>query len=1607
METETYAAASIRPDSEFTHSGKIVQVGKVLGVGLTATVYLAQYEGREVALKVLKLPASPEVREAFNQEWRNIKSLWDYWKESELAELAPVVPEFYGAQDDYFMIELMRGRVLEDEMQNNAPLMASSLATRESTAIQIMEQFGGLLIILHEKLEKYYADIKFGNLWVETSKSGRPLLKVTDWNVLADRTPEGVERDIFFASLYLYRMLTGVSLPYLRTTIQSPLTDIPDFKNLSLGIQKFLRQALHPTPSLRFQDARQWYSALHQLGEWWRSETSQLLLVCVATIREADGLKATAESLQPQLITSSPDQENLHKRIAELQDQAADAYTKASIIIEISRRKGLKPAEEPGFNSLEGKIKSGLASTSHIERGLTALKGDLYQTAVAAFEAGAQTALDPQPLRRFALLAQAAETLGVEQFRKIKDQALAGVNAILEEDYHQAQTRLNECVSLLSGLHIPTILALRDEASIFVLVEQARQSIDKGDNDQGIDYYDKAIELQQRVLRDLPNAAAALGDLEQQRQEVKQRAEQMTKVREGRVHAEEALRDHNWSAATVHFRNILRWLPNDAQTIRDWKAAILGQFELGEAQAARQLAEPALMTAGVRSEIRHIWQWIEGIDQLKAALEILRQAAPTETEAALDEFIHQAQDYRRQFEIYPAAIGSLYHRILASALNTALEVQCYQQAELLAQSLDYLPTTSEEKDANLRNYQARVKSQVDMLLRQLETAVAPILEGNSLADLESAVAKTQSTKRLIPAEFSFEHESLDQLEKNLQTRIRRFYAETDDRKMQHAEDIKRLRQTIEDLEGKFVRRFEDLQRINIDETYDRQRKPLLINECGQIACNILQHLEQWREYDPTDPEIGELQRKYSDIKAAYGEDVRQRVYELAQQPRNAALKKLRLAEDAFNQGDLKAVNHRLQELGPAKVHVADELSRLEKLVEIACKLGDWIKEGCSGAYPPLPLPNTQELQTYDGKTQETRVADNFLTYRLPTIYWDKSGLARHFDDRSNDAVDHINNARSFDDTFYAHVCRLIRYRQAYRRVSIAAGGDPHLDQTVILADAIKAIDITAKKHSDPRSSLKPILIDAAERLPLDANVTVSQLCSMVEREISIKQEKASQQNRDRLHKVLYSAGALAGMLLMLVTSIVAGYFILNGNPPTVENQVATVVQQTLVAMNSQPMEAEIQATQTPMDTSVVPAAIEAPAAQTVPTEPAVMVTVTATTEVPEVSTGSGAMPSATATNTLPPPPPQAEVYQSAEELAQALTDWPIEDNTWLSFPAQVADDTIATASPAFTENFWTKNSQGGYKGGFYDFSWQNRDDAVSIDWPFAAGVGTAGLYAVFVNDLTLSSGINDQYKTINYQVAIDEQSVQPVAGTGDVHLFTSQSQGAKTLYPCVGIYNITPEQTNKPIIVTLKMTIRSIPTGSRISADAVILVPLNTAAFNANQVETLKPITDANPAKPLLPVLVMDNTKASLSPAELPWVIDPEMAESWEGAATLVLTDTTKDASATYTFSLPLPPGRYQFAAWVPSTSAALEFQFTMNGAPIRQSNGSPSEIEKLDPVKKPAMPGLFNFRFDIEANPRLALPIYNFTVTVKPAHGVTEGQAVIDALFLFFLPGQ
>lgn len=315
--------------------GKEIHVKEYINHGASADVYLAELEGREVALKRLREQTGKSFRSEFEEEAKTLRQLWENWKRR-FPDERPIVPEYFCGEflgeTPFIVMEFIHGKPLDEVMK-----ISSEGVFNELQGLELARQIGQLFVVLHEDLRKCYGDIKYKNfLIIESNNQEIPALRVIDWNVLLQKSMEGIQRDLLYATSYLYFVLTGHS-PKVNKESLSIEYDSNLLDNLSRGTKRFIEKCFHPDWKKRFESAQEWLVQIQELLNWWKLQPAEEL------IKEAQHLKQDKKEsenyLQSLLLSESLASIAVKRGVQKAEDLLADIDEEISPQKAISRIK--------------------------------------------------------------------------------------------------------------------------------------------------------------------------------------------------------------------------------------------------------------------------------------------------------------------------------------------------------------------------------------------------------------------------------------------------------------------------------------------------------------------------------------------------------------------------------------------------------------------------------------------------------------------------------------------------------------------------------------------------------------------------------------------------------------------------------------------------------------------------------------------------------------------------------------------------------------------------------------------------------------------------------------------------------------------------------------------------------------------------------------------------------------------------------------------------------------------------------------------------------------------------------------------------------------------
>ncbi len=265
------------------------EVKAVLGEGGMGEVFLAEHErlGRQVALKRLK--------DRFAKNRKAVKRFVDEaWAIGQIqhGNIVKVTDFVLGENDVYYIMELLEGQTLAEELHDEGALAAERAA-------DIADKVASALAAVHDK-GFVHADIKPSNIFLARTPDGGETVKLLDFGIASlkggedateDNTaaqlvtpvymsPEQADgqttssaTDLYSLGAVLYHMLVGAPpfeaatfaeyvYKHTHETPPAPRLAAPGSQPLSTALQRTVLRCLEKNPAARFPSARALREAL-------------------------------------------------------------------------------------------------------------------------------------------------------------------------------------------------------------------------------------------------------------------------------------------------------------------------------------------------------------------------------------------------------------------------------------------------------------------------------------------------------------------------------------------------------------------------------------------------------------------------------------------------------------------------------------------------------------------------------------------------------------------------------------------------------------------------------------------------------------------------------------------------------------------------------------------------------------------------------------------------------------------------------------------------------------------------------------------------------------------------------------------------------------------------------------------------------------------------------------------------------------------------------------------------------------------------------------------------------------------------------------------------
>lgn len=1088
-------------NSARTLDGFHLQVGQLLGRGGTAVVYKGKYREVPVAIKALIPGADEIVREYFLSEslnLRRIRTHWQqYWPNFPLP-IPDLKADETGGSQPFIVMEMIDGRPLEE-------LGSKGMAITEADAIQLAVQFGRLLVLLHEGMNKCYADVKYDNFYLLNARNpnNEPQLKVLDWNVLSDRTDEQVARDLFYASLFLFRLLTNTAVQYHGIRLQTNLKTLDVFQKLSNATQRFLLLALHQNQARRFQTAREWMDRLCTLNEWWQKDPLELNDMAAAY------LKRSKEEQEGQRLT-----------------QAAEWMNDASDLLNISERKG--HGDRNYWTALKGRVESGLKETSELEIGKTMLAGKMFDKAVETFKRGAELSpLEPERILRWYWLAQSAQKMGLTDYLHFetdetgtttRNRLEIGVETLLAGDTLKAEEVFQQaCMEL--GDHVPTgVQALYHEARIYNLATQANKSQQAGDYTGAAETLKTAYDLY-RTLPKEPRTqwVVGLGDVYQLWQSAIHDADTLGLARKYLSSAKEALIAQDWPHAAAQFQSALLASEDSHETVRAWQKAVEDCFVTANLDAVLVLSGKAFGLRGIKDSVMPI-------REMALEIQAMRRAAAS---ARLEEAIKLAQAYTKRHIGSEIALGEAYQRALEDMANAALQYDEIMLAHQTIQLIDAVDSTRAETMTSKLKAQVKQKQEVhEAVIQQILDEINAAHRRDTLKDSSEAVAGIDRIQAIAHPDDPRKND-WEKLFQEIRDRHAHLLEEYQSIKQANQEKLNDYCLALERIDARLEEREAFYANLNPTQVADIELRHMLEKSRAALIGEALNILFQWKQIIPEDAHREELEAKY----ITYMNNLGPAAWEAYCNQFNGVLN---AAREAYNNGDLAPADYFLNTYGKI-IPEPFQNTQLRKQVDSTRSFIAWM--------------STFEDQQLD-PLRESANLKSWVNAHIPAPFWRNYSqpLTSALEQRSHDILHKIMKLLDKDPAFASNLNLLVRTRDMLKTVH-AKAGEAHAP-TQSLGNVVAA----ARKLRHAGSKQKNDFLNMVDGL------------SPLRSEDDIHDEIAAQKRRRTI--VLAGGGVTIGLILLATLGWLFFRFIgwpLNptstptaSNTPTIVPDTATV-----------------------------------------------------------------------------------------------------------------------------------------------------------------------------------------------------------------------------------------------------------------------------------------------------------------------------------------------------------------------------------------------------------------------------------------------------------------
>lgn len=1048
-------------DLKIELNGFPLELGKKLGEGATAIVFQGTYKQQKVAIKAMRPGIGKAMEDLFRSEAEHLRLLRKGW-ETEYPNEPLAIPVLEGEGtyhgQPYLVMEFMQGVPLDEILESEANL-------EEKDGLALMTQFGRILVVLHERLQKCYSDIKLDNLWLlnQRDAKGLPALKVTDWNVIAEKDEESVRTDLFYSSLFLFRILTRSVIPYRGIQITTRLDQNPAFAKLSLASQRFLRNALHPNLARRYSTAREWTERVGKLRDLWLSEAGDL-------IRQAGDLLSRADTDQKS--------QNL--------SEAAEAFNQARETLDISARKG--KGNVALWNIYNEQTQEGLEHTNELEHGLRLLRGHDFVEAAKVFRKGAEDSpMQPEGLLRWYWLAMAAYRMGIESFQQFyavdaqgnqHNRLINGVQALIAGEARQARDILRPVCLQLAEKTPLELSALTNEAQILYLAEEAQSKQQQEDYAGAASSLEQAYQLSLKLPTDpKTNWAESLGDIYQLWQTAKKEAETLGEAQRRCDLAHQAVVKKQWKVAADEFLQAFDLVSDNREVIRLWRAGIQNSFGEGEIAGAMELARPTLQLRDIKQEVMPLWNM---------ALQLTQVGNLTARQETLGSAVELLRQYQDQYQGNSLALGLPFTTTLENAAHSAVRANEIDLAgRLVGMMRQVNPERANILQEDVNSIRQTVSEARQSRMEDLELRIHTLHEKRTLKDSIEACSLIEAYRALvvegteIPGDKKAFFDRVDSQQQELQEEARVRAEENKAREKEIISQLDRIDQQIQ-------RRDEIISLLDPSQPGENKIRQELIQERIHQLAGALDLTVAWEQLNP-DPQVWQARRKrYHDLLERSGLRAIQESIHYSEGRLQTIRGMLDGAKISYEQGDSDKFKVQLENLRGI-VSEADEDYR--SLLSKQSDLDDFLVQ----VRKLRGSPQAENIAV--GYPQPNELVEQLLGADVPSIYW-KQNMAEIRAPLDQVRERTLQEIRQRKPEWEAPLVKLIKNQQLLARVQSKAkltpadeGSPTSLGQIVHAVSRIKdAQDSTVNAAVENIMGLinsfppnKPVSIEALQR----------------------------------------------------------------------------------------------------------------------------------------------------------------------------------------------------------------------------------------------------------------------------------------------------------------------------------------------------------------------------------------------------------------------------------------------------------------------------------------------------------------------------------------------